>query len=126
MGGAIGFLRICGGIVSSLPRRRRPAGAMKIDRLVSKARVGQRRLSACREAACEVVASEHCESEIRAIRSAHGTAHLFLYVAADWPHKNHELLVDAALDLRKRTVHPFKLVLVGPRRSRRLQRLIQE
>ncbi len=84
------------------------------------------RTTVCWEAACEVVAPEHCESEIRAIRSAHGTAHLFLYVAADWPHKNHELLIDAALDLRKRTAYPFKLVLVGPRRSHRLQRLIQE
>lgn len=80
----------------------------------------------CWEAACEMVVREECEKESRTIRKLYGDSALFLYVAADWPHKNHELLIKAAIRLREMTDSPFRVVFVGPRRSNRIQRLIKE
>jgi glycosyltransferase involved in cell wall biosynthesis len=80
----------------------------------------------CWEAAYEMVPRESCKNEIRTIQSLHGTSTLFLYVAVDWPHKNHELLIKAAVSLREMTNYPFKVVFVGSRRSNRIQGLIEE
>jgi glycosyltransferase involved in cell wall biosynthesis len=100
-----------------------PSDVVRTDLVRTYPRMSER-TTVCWETACEVVSREHCEREIRAIRNSHGTDTLFLYVAADWPHKNHALLIESAMDLQMRTNHSFKVVFVGPRRTHRLQRLI--
>ncbi len=102
-----------------------PSNVVKTDLVRTYPRMGER-TTVCWEMACEVVSREHCEREIRAIRNSHGTDALFLYVAADWSHKNHTLLVESAMYLQMRTNHSFKVIFVGPRRTHRLQRLIAE
>ncbi len=102
-----------------------PSNAVRTDLARIYPHVGEK-ASVCWETACEVVPREHCESEIRAIRNSHGADALFLYVAADWPHKNHALLVESVTNLRRKTSQPFTVVFVGPRRYHRLQRLIEE
>lgn len=72
------------------------------------------------ESPCEVVPEHACAAEIRQIDKTYGGVPLFLYVAVDWPHKNHELLIDAALALRGMTRRPFRVLFVGRRRGSRV------
>lgn len=70
-----------------------------------------------------------CTQERRALRERVGDVPLLLYVAVDWPHKNHELLLRAAATLRTRMSRggsAFRLLLVGHRRTGRLGRMIEE
>jgi glycosyltransferase involved in cell wall biosynthesis len=82
------------------------------------------KITTCWAAACESVPREQCEDDSQRIRRVHGADALFLYVAADWPHKNHALLIDAAMRLRPH--RRFTVVFIGPRRTDRLRRLIEE
>lgn len=69
------------------------------------------------EAPCEVIAERQCAAELEEVDRRYGGAPLFLFVAVDWPHKNHELLIDAALVLREMAPGPFKVLFVGRRRG---------
>ena len=69
------------------------------------------------EAPCEIVPERECAAEMRQVDETYGRVPLFLFVAVDWPHKNHELLIDAALELRRMTPQPFRVVFVGRRRG---------
>ena len=69
------------------------------------------------EAACEIVPEHACAPELSHIDETYGRVPLFLYVAVDWPHKNHELLIDAALALRRMTRRAFRVLFVGRRRG---------
>ncbi len=69
------------------------------------------------ESPCEIVRDEECSAEIRRVEETYGDVPLFLFVAVDWPHKNHELLIDAALALRAISPRPFRVVFVGRRRG---------
>jgi glycosyltransferase involved in cell wall biosynthesis len=69
------------------------------------------------ESPCEVVPEEECAAELRQVDETYGGAPLFLFVAVDWPHKNHRLLIDAAVALRGMTGRPFRTVFVGRRRG---------
>ena len=69
------------------------------------------------ESPCEISRDAACDSEIRQVEERFGDVPLFLFVAVDWPHKNHELLIDAALALRAMTPRPFRVVFVGRRRG---------
>jgi len=53
-----------------------------------------------------------------------GTA-LFVYVAVDWPHKNHALLIEAAQRLRVLTDRPFRVLFAGYRRTDALSVLLR-
>ena len=69
------------------------------------------------ESPCEITRDEESSSEIRRLDADFGNAAIFLFVAVDWPHKNHELLIDAALALREMSPRPFRVVFVGRRRG---------
>ena len=69
------------------------------------------------EAPCEVVPERDCQAELRQIDETYARMPLFLFVAVDWPHKNHELLIDAALALRQTLGRPFRVLFVGRRRG---------
>jgi glycosyltransferase involved in cell wall biosynthesis len=64
--------------------------------------------------------SRQCQNEIRQLQQRHGNESIFLYVAVDWPHKNHTLLLEAAELMRHRSDRPFRIVFVGHRRSQLL------
>lgn len=70
-------------------------------------------------------ASQACQALRRELRRRLGPARLFLYVAVDWPHKNHQLLVQAAGLAASLTPEPFEVVFVGHRRGGRLGRIIR-
>jgi len=78
------------------------------------------------EAACEVIPIDECSAEVSALKRSFGGFLLFIFIAVDWPHKNHELLIKAAKQLQSMTDRPFKVVFIGHRRSNMLQRMIQE
>jgi glycosyltransferase involved in cell wall biosynthesis len=78
------------------------------------------------EAAYEVIPIDECSAEVSALKRSFGGFLLFIFVAVDWPHKNHKLLIKAAKQLQSMTDRPFKVVFIGHRRSNMLQRLIQE
>ena len=69
------------------------------------------------EAPCEVIPEQQCAAELKEVDERYGGVPLFLFVAVDWPHKNHQLLIDAALALREMTPRPFKVLFVGRRRG---------
>jgi len=69
------------------------------------------------ESPCEVVPEGDCAAELRQVDETYGGAPLFLFVAVDWPHKNHRLLIEAAVALRGMTDRPFRTVFVGRRRG---------
>lgn len=69
------------------------------------------------EAPCEVIPEQECAAELEEVDRRYGGVPLFLFVAVDWPHKNHQLLIDAALALREMTPGPFKVLFVGRRRG---------
>lgn len=62
---------------------------------------------------------------VEAIRREYGNVPILLYVAVDWPHKNHRLLIDVAKRLRRQNT-PAKIVLAGNRRGDAIRRLIHQ
>jgi glycosyltransferase involved in cell wall biosynthesis len=69
------------------------------------------------ESPCEVMREEDCAIERKQLDARYGDTPLFLFVGVDWPHKNHQLLIDAAVALRRMTSKPFKILFAGHRRS---------
>jgi glycosyltransferase involved in cell wall biosynthesis len=69
------------------------------------------------EAPSGIDAKDDCEVEREQVRANYGSVPIFLFVGVDWPHKNHRLLIEAALALRARTSQSFKLLFVGHRRT---------
>jgi len=55
-----------------------------------------------------------------------GDKKLLLFVAVDWPHENHQILIAAAKLLLHTKALPFELIFTGHRRTGLLSRLIQE
>jgi glycosyltransferase involved in cell wall biosynthesis len=62
-----------------------------------------------------------CSIEREQVRAQYAGAAIFLFVGVDWPHKNHRLLIEAALELKKRTSRRFKVVFAGHRRGETLR-----
>jgi glycosyltransferase involved in cell wall biosynthesis len=77
------------------------------------------------EAPTEVLDGAGCEEELDAVGRRFGDRSFLLNVGLDWPHKNHELLLRVAAELRARDPQSAPvIVLAGHRRSTRLQRSI--
>jgi len=75
-------------------------------------------------APCERVDLTESSDAVRRVRDQYSGEAIFLYVAVDHPHKNHELLVRAAAKARGMTNRSFKVLFVGRRRSTTLRRMI--
>lgn len=69
------------------------------------------------ESPCEIMEEDSHTVESQYLNDTYGKTPIFLYVGVDWPHKNHKLLIQAAVMLRAMTSKPFKVLLVGHRRS---------
>ena len=69
------------------------------------------------ESPCEILDAAAHVAESQRLTASYGNIPLFLFVGVDWPHKNHQLLIDAAILLRRLTTTPFKIVFAGWRRS---------
>lgn len=78
------------------------------------------------ETACEILSEKECADEIKSINTKFASMPLFLFVGVDWPHKNHELLFDAAKKLSIMTKNPFKVIFIGYRRSSCISGMIKE
>jgi len=77
------------------------------------------------EAPCEIFLRRQCFKEVAELRQMQGDAILFLFVGVDWPHKNHEVLIKAALKLRSMTSRKFKIVFAGQRRGNVIAQMIK-
>lgn len=77
----------------------------------------ERKIGVFAGAPCEVMREGDYAAELRRLDADYGSTPLFVYVGVDWPHKNHDLLIDAAIDLRNRSSRPFRVVFVGRRRG---------
>lgn len=76
------------------------------------------------ESPSQLIGQEECSIELRQLQQQFGNIFLMLYVAVDWPHKNHKILVDAALELKQRGLGEFRILFVGHRRTGALRQLI--
>ena len=78
------------------------------------------------EAPCEMLSQWKCSGEIDNLRRSLVDTALFLFVGVDWPHKNHRLLVQAAVMLRSLTDKPFRIVFAGHRRNNSIAKTIRK
>lgn len=74
----------------------------------------------------ESIPDDECQAELSELNARFGIKPLFLFVGVDWPHKNHALLVDVALELSRRSRKDFHILFAGHRRNGTPKRLINE
>lgn len=57
------------------------------------------------------------QQELSALKQSLGPKKILLFVAVDWQHKNHEVLIEAAKLLQHQDLPPFEIVFIGHRRG---------
>jgi glycosyltransferase involved in cell wall biosynthesis len=78
------------------------------------------------EAPCEMLSQQQCSDEIDNLRRSLADTASFLFVGVDWPHKNHRLLIQAAVTLRSLTDRPFRIIFAGRRRNKSIAQIIRK